>query len=93
MGAPLSSARIRQHRQSVLGSAPGLDAAEALFDSLGDVIFCVKDRQRRYVAANDAFIRSAGLTNRAELLGRTAREVFPPILAAGYEQQDDEVFA
>ncbi len=93
MPSPLSSERIRQLRQSVLGAAPGLNAAEALFDSLGDVIFCVKDRQRRYVAANDAFIRSAGLTNRAELLGRTAREVFPPILAAGYEQQDSEVFA
>jgi hypothetical protein len=27
------------------------------------------------------------------LLGQTAREVFPEILAAGYEQQDDEVFS
>lgn len=88
----LTATRIRRLRRSVLDEAPGLEAAEALFDSITDVIFCVKDRNRRYVAANDAFIRSAGLTNRAELLGRTAREVFPVILAAGYEQQDDEVF-
>ncbi len=45
------------------------------------------------MAANEAFVRRAGLSHRAELLGKTAREVFPAILAAGYEQQDDEVFA
>ncbi len=45
------------------------------------------------MAANEAFVRRAGLSHRRELLGRTAREVFPAILAAGYEQQDDEVFS
>ncbi len=85
--------RVRSQRDSIFASAPGLEAAEALFDTIGDVLFCVKDRGRRYVAANDAFIRRAGLRHRADLLGRTAREVFPAILAAGYEQQDDEVFS
>jgi AraC-like DNA-binding protein len=31
--------------------------------------------------------------NKQALLGKTAREIFSPLLAAGYEQQDDEVFA
>ncbi len=53
----------------------------------------MKDRSRRYVAANEAFIRLAGLQHRSELLGHTAREVFPAILAAGYEQQDAEAFS
>ena len=93
MPAKPSATRYRSLRDSVLSSAPGLEAAEALFDTIGDVLFCVKDRARRYVAANDAFIRRAGLRHRTELLGRTAREVFPAILAAGYEQQDDKVFS
>ena len=93
MPAKRSPNQARSQRDSILASAPGLEAAEALFDTIGDVLFCVKDRARRYVAANDAFIRRAGLRHRAELLGRTAREVFPAILAAGYEQQDDEVFS
>lgn len=80
-------------RDFILAGAPGLEAAEFLFDTIGDVLFCVKDRERRYVAANEAFIRRAGLLHRNELLGRTAREVFPAILAAGYEQQDEEVFS
>ena len=83
----------RSQRAAIFASAPGLEAAEALFDTIRDVLFCVKDRARRYVAANEAFIRRAGLQNRRDLLGRTAREIFPAILAAGYEQQDDEVFS
>ncbi len=87
------SARRRNQRDSIFASAPGLEAAEVLLDTISDVLFCVKDRARRYVAANEAFIRRAGLRHRTELLGRTAREIFPAILAAGYEQQDDEVFS
>jgi len=84
---------VHRSREEILRAAPGLAAAEELFDALSDVIFCVKDRQRRYVAANEAFIRSAGLRTRAELLGRTARELFPVLLAANYEQQDELVFS
>ncbi len=80
-------------RELVLLSAPGLEAAEILFDSIRDVLFCVKDKNRRYVAANEAFVRRARLQHKNELLGRTAREVFPAILAAGYEKQDEEVFS
>ncbi|HCN28629.1 MAG TPA: AraC family transcriptional regulator [Verrucomicrobiales bacterium] len=87
-----TQARKLSRRDAIFAQAPALEAAEFLFDTVGDVLFCVKDRERRYVAANEAFIRRAGLVHRSDLLGRTAREVFPPILAAGYEQQDDEVF-
>lgn len=83
---------FRSQRDFIFSNAPGLEAAESLFDTIGDVLFCVKDRERRYVAANAAFISRAGLRHRTALIGRTASEVFPAILAAGYEQQDDEVF-
>lgn len=84
--------RQLSQREIIFASAPGLEASEVLFDAIGAVLFCVKDRNRRYVAANEAFIRRARLQHKNELLGRTAREVFPAILAAGYEQQDEEVF-
>ncbi|MEN3940662.1 AraC family transcriptional regulator [Prosthecobacter sp. SYSU 5D2] len=92
MASKASASRSPTQRDVIFLKAPGLEASEVLFDSISDVLFCVKDRNRRYVAANEAFIRRAGLQNRNELLGRTAREVFPTILAAGYEQQDEEVF-
>ena len=93
MLAKSSEKRIKSRRDAIFADAPGLEATESLFDTISDILFCVKDHDRRYVAANEAFILRAGLHHRSELLGRTASEIFPPILAKGYEQQDDEVFS
>ena len=74
------------HKQ-LLAEAPGVAAMESLFANLDGVLFCIKDCNGRYLSANDALLRRA----RADLIGRTAKEVFPPLLAAGYEQQDAQV--
>jgi AraC-like DNA-binding protein len=60
---------------------------------MNDTIFCIKNLARQYISANTAFAVRARVPNRQALLGRTAREIFSPLLAAGYEQQDNEVFA
>jgi PAS domain S-box-containing protein len=61
---------------------------ERLFAHLPDVVFCLKDRQRRYQAANPAFAARLGLKDPRKLLGRTAEEFFPEHLAAVYREQD-----
>ena len=63
-----------------------------MFDGVDDAVFCIKDRAGRYLAVNDAFLRRVRIGDRRRLIGRTAREVFPALLAAGYERQDEEVF-
>lgn len=73
--------------KQLLAEAPGVAAMERLFANLNGVLFCMKDCDGRYLSANDALLRRA----RAELIGHTAKEVFPPLLAAGYEQQDAHV--
>ena len=80
-------------RNQIFASAPGLEVAETLFDTLRDVLFCAKDTHRRYVAANQAFVRAAGLKSRTVLLGKGATDLFPAALAASYEQQDAAVLA
>lgn len=80
-------------RDRLYAATPGLAVAERLFEGVHDTIFCLKDRDRRYVAVNNAFVLRARVANRAALIGHTAGEVFPPLLAAAYEQQDDAVFA
>jgi AraC-like DNA-binding protein len=79
--------------REIFAAVPGLSPMQSLFDGVHDAIFCVKNRQRQYVAVNSAFVARARVANKAALLGRTAREIFPPLLAAGYEQQDDLVFS
>jgi AraC-like DNA-binding protein len=84
---------IPRFGSEIFAAAPGLIVTESLFESINDTVFCIKNLRRQYVAANTAFVLRARVVNRAALLGKTAREIFPPLLAAGYEQQDDEVFA
>ena len=67
--------------------AGALTAVE-LFDRLPDVVFFVKDRKGAYVEANRTLLRRLGLREKAELLGRTARDVFPAPLGERYLAQD-----
>jgi AraC-like DNA-binding protein len=77
----------------IFTACPGLIVTESLFESMNDTIFCIKNLARQYIAANTAFALRARVPNRAALLGKTAPEIFSPLLAAGYEQQDNEVIA
>lgn len=70
-----------------------LDLLEALFAPLTDNPFFVKDRELRYVAANDAMLRLCGASNRGDLIGRTAWQVYPPEYAAHCERDDREILA
>jgi AraC-like DNA-binding protein len=61
---------------------------ERLFAHLPDVVFCLKDHERRYQAANSAFAARLGLKDPRELIGRIAEDFFPAPLAATYREQD-----
>lgn len=55
------------------------------------VMFCVKTADGVYVSANLAFAERAGVSGPGDVIGRTARDLFPPALAERYESQDHEV--
>jgi AraC-like DNA-binding protein len=80
-------------REQVFAAVPGLLLTEELFEAVHDRIFCVKNQRRQYISVNTAFAARARAAGKRAVLGRTAREIFPPLLAAGYEQQDDLVFS
>src|ERR1035441_9162684 len=79
-------------RSDIFAASPGLAVSESLFEGVYDTVFCIKNRRRQYVSVNSAFVSRARVSNKLAILGHTAREIFPPLLAAGYEQQDDLVF-
>jgi PAS domain S-box-containing protein len=66
---------------------------ERLFAHLPDVVFCLKDGERRYQAANPAFASRIGLRDPRQLLGKRAEDFFPPHLAEAYRAQDLDVLA
>jgi AraC-like DNA-binding protein len=64
---------------------------EELFDRVADTVFFVKDRKARYVAVNEALVRRCGLAGKADLIGRTAGEIFPAPLGERFGDQDRRV--
>jgi PAS domain S-box-containing protein len=64
---------------------------EKLFSQLPEVVFFTKDRDGRYTRVNDTLLRRCRLKRREHLLGRTAEQVFPKPLGAGYTAQDQLV--
>jgi AraC-like DNA-binding protein len=69
------------------------EALEAVCDGLPDVVFFVKDRDARYLAVNRTLLDRCGVPHKADLLGKTAAEVFPGLLGESYTAQDREVIA
>ena len=78
--------------RSRIGQLPGVVAMAQLFEPLSDVLFCLKDLPGRYLWASSAFLRRTRVPHRTGLIGRRASELFPALLAAGYDQQDAAIF-
>lgn len=70
---------------------PVLRAISDVLATTPRVMFCAKDLDGRYVAANRTFAERAGVAGAGQVIGRTAHELFPEELADGYVAQDEEV--
>ncbi|MDY7105808.1 MAG: AraC family transcriptional regulator [Actinomycetota bacterium] len=72
-------------------AAPMASVLADLHRGLPHVMFSLKGTDGRYVTANQAFADRAGCASPAEVVGRTAAELFPTELARTYEAQDRRV--
>jgi PAS domain S-box-containing protein len=64
---------------------------EELFDCLGDLVFFIKNIRGEYVVVNQTLVERCGRTDKNELIGRRADEIFPPPLGQSYRAQDERV--
>ncbi len=80
----LDAARTFVHEHS-------LDMSESLLESLPRTPFFVKDQALRYVRANSAMVDLCGAASRAELMGKTERDLFPEPVRARNEALDRQV--
>ena len=67
-----------------------MEAMVALFDTVHDAVFFIKDRDARYVAVSLTLADRCGRT-REELTGQTVLDVFPKPMAKTYYEQDRRV--
>lgn len=66
---------------------------ESLFDSMPDVVFCVKDLEGRYQTVNQAFVERLDVESKSDVIGKKADDFFPMDLATVYAHQDATVIA
>ena len=69
-----------------------LNGVEALFGHMPGSLFFVKDREGRYLAANEELVRLFGATNEAEVIGCTDADFLPAYIAEGYRKDDRALF-
>lgn len=69
-----------------------LEMVERIFRVIPDIVFCVKDTEMIYRAANPAFALRLGLGSEDYVIGKRAEELFPPELVNVYREQDEAVF-
>jgi AraC-like DNA-binding protein len=62
-----------------------------LLDHLPGTFFFAKDRQRRMMAGNPAFIRRCGFQSEEQLIGLTDAQIFPPKLCEKFYVDDEKV--
>lgn len=73
------------------GAQMNLEMVDRIFRVIPDIVFCVKNADRVYLAANPAFAHRLGLVSEDQVIGRRAEELFPEELAAVYREQDEDV--
>ena len=66
---------------------------EEVFDDVIDTVYFVKDAEGRYVFANETLVKRCGLSEKSDLLGKTAAEVFPSPLGDDFEGQDQAILS
>ncbi len=68
-----------------------MDGPIALFESLDDVLFWIKDREGRFCWANTMMVLYYGFTVREDLIGRNDYDLFDAALAGQYLFDDEQV--
>lgn len=64
---------------------------EALFDHMTDLVYFIKNRRGQYVVVNRSLVERCGFSDKSELIGRTADQVYPLPLGTSYRAQDDAI--
>ena len=81
---------ITERKQAEEALARERNLFRTLMDNLPDKVY-VKDAETRYVLNNPAHLRSLGVTQQEDVLGKTSFDFFPQLLAAQYRADEQEV--
>lgn len=84
--------KLTDFQQDFFSRCPGLLEPLELMASMPNIGLFIKDRQSRYVYNNEFHRIRYDRIAPNELVGKRARDFFPPLLGEAYEANDREVF-
>ncbi len=70
-----------------------LGLLDEVFAEFPHVLYCVKNADGQYIAANMSFAHRCGMKRIVQVIGKRAFDLFPSDLAASYESQDRAVLS
>lgn len=82
---------VEQFKADFLARMHSPQQMQLLFNHLPDVYFFAKDREGRFVMANDHFVRQCGVETEADIIGKTDFEYFPLGRVESYVKDDNYV--
>ena len=91
-----ANAKVQADAEGRLRSMPSREAESsllaAIINELPELVYA-KDTSGRFLAANDAVARDNGLERAAELIGKTDFDLFPPDVAQGFFDIEQQIIA
>jgi len=69
----------------------GVEQLISMFDLLPDIIFWIKDKEHRFIYANQSFILNAGLKNLEQMVGKTDYDISPVHIARQFFSDDNKI--
>ncbi|MFT7641889.1 MAG: hypothetical protein ACI9G1_003640, partial [Pirellulaceae bacterium] len=83
----------QQFQLSFFRQNPLAESIISLFESLPQTYFYAKDTESRFVKVNQPFLENHGLDCESQAIGKTDRDLHPPLLAEAYIEEDRRVMA
>jgi AraC-like DNA-binding protein len=83
----------RNYQADVFAKNPRAESLMELFAALPQTYFYAKDAESRFVKVSQLFLDNHGLEHESQAIGRTDRDLSPPVLAEAYIEEDRRVMA
>lgn len=80
--------QINKNTSAFINSLRGHGEVESLFDYIPDIVFFLKDKERRLVGGNDALIKLLGENSFDNIYGKTGYDYFPKNIADAFDEDD-----
>lgn len=87
----MNTSSLQELQNAFFQRSPLAQSLIKLFDSLPQITFFAKDRESRFIRVNQRFLQNHRLLTEFDAIGKTDRDLHPPLMAKAYMDEDHRV--